>query len=403
MAITEVYPKIALRLSATKSNGSSCGLPEASIWVPVAPTVTSLPPAPAVVVNENPVPAESAILPEDFDYDNPNLCQIFDEILSNVQSEPVYAKETTVTNLILPYNERVSYLARLQIPLNLFRYNYTLKPRISDVNITTKTKTTGVRLYKFKCEKLAVSLVGVDAIIYPVRRLVAATGSFTLGLNNATIIPAKLFADKGSIVTVFAAASISVPGTFSYGWSSTSATTAGSASPIGIGYRRNIHQSLYSAAILSANGARPGVNFKNLRWYVTSAINPTYSILGMNIRLFHCSAVNTDSELTPVSGQTKTNVYSDSVTTEFTKAETVGVLTIPFSSTFQWDGINSIVVESCTTQNQTTYQQQGALRRIATGSINVRRHMWTDDVGSSCNDQAFYTYTDQISIEMDFV
>jgi hypothetical protein len=122
----------------------------------------------------------------------------------------------------------------------------------------------------------------------------------------------------------------------------------------------------------------------------------------MNIRLFHSSAVNANSTLAPISGETKTTVYSDSATTEFIKAETVGVLTIPFSSTFEWNGVDSIVVESCTTQNQTTYQAQGALRRIATGSTNVRRHDWTDNTGSSCSDTPTSTYTDQISIQMDF-
>lgn len=286
--------------------------------------------------------------------------------------------------------------------MNFFRYKYSVKPRTSDALVSVKIRATGVRLYKFKCEKGSFSVTGIDAIIYPTRILVAAQGGLLLTVSDASIMPPKLFADTGSFVTSFSPATFQVPGMFSYGWASTVGTSVGNPSPIGIGYRRNIHQSLYTKDILLANGARVGAKFKRLRWYVTAAINPTYSILGMNIKLFHSTALNASLVLSPKSGETKTVVYSDASTVEFTQAETVGVLQINFLTDFVWDGINSIVVETCTSQNQTTYQSQGALRMIEDGSNNMRRYDWTDAAGSSCGDTPSATASSQIAIQMDF-
>lgn len=401
MTITSVNLAINLKALALKINSSACGLQQTAIWMAVAPTVTTLPPAPAVVVNSTPRPPESKPVPEGFDYDNPNLCQIFDDLLVEV-NDAIYEEEFTPSVLILPYNEISKYYGYLRTYLNLYRYNYSLKPREQEILNTLKVKATSIRLYKFKCEKLSLTTTGTDAKIYPTRFLRAATGNLNLELLPAIISPIKLIGERGPIILTLNEAFISIPGTFSYGWSSTTSTSVGSGSPIGIGYRRNIHQSIYSPSILSANGARPGARFKNLRWYVVSAINPSYSILGMNIRLFHTSATNATNILTPISGESKVVVYSDSSTTEFTKAETVGVLQINFLTNFTWNGVNSIVVESCTSQNQLSYSSQGSLRNIFFGD-DVRRHSWVDSSGSSCGDTPLGTFQNQISIQMDFI
>lgn len=400
MSITNANVICRLRALVSRSSTGNCAQPQQEIWFPVAPTVTQLPPVPAETINPTPIPANSAELPPDFDLDNPDLCSLFTSILSE-STDAVYEVELEVASLVLPFNETVVRTALLRTYFDLYRFNYSLKPRLQNVSLVAKAKSTSVRLYKFKKASLALSVAGQDAKIYPTRILVAAKATFVITAFDAAITPVRIFCDKGTFTTSFAAAAIQVPGMFSYGWASAVGTALGDPSPIGIGYRRNIHQSLYSKDILLANGARAGAVFKNLRWYVTTAISPSYSILGMNIRLFHSTALNASSTLTPKAGETKTVVYSDASTIEFVKAETVGVLQINFLTNFVWDGVNSIVVESCTSQNQTNYQSQGGLRKID-GSVAVRRHSWTDNTGSSCGDTPTSTYTDQISIQMDF-
>jgi len=402
MSITNVSVISRLRVLVSRSASDNCAPPQEEIWFPVAPTVTQLPPAPAEVINLTPIPADSADLPEDFDVDNPDLCLLFTSILSE-RNDPVYEIELEAPSLVLPYNETVVRVALLRTYFELYRFNYSLKPRLQNVSLVGKVKSTSVRTYKFKKASLALSASGQDATIRPTRAVIAAKGSLSLVGSSATLKPIKLFGDTGSFVTSFSAASVAVPGTFSYGWASTTETGVGQASPINIGYRRNIHISLYSPTIMLANGARAGGRIVRLRWYITGAISPNYSILGMNIRLFHTTATNTSGNVDPVSGTTRTTVYSDASTVEFTKAETTGVLTIEFPEPFTWNGTNSLVVESCTSQNQTNYASQGSMRNIVTGSTGVRKYSWTDNAGSSCSSTPGSVLTDQIAVQMDFI
>lgn len=402
MSTTNASVILRLRALVSRSASDNCAPPQEEVWFPVAPTVTQLPPAPAEVINPTPIPANSADLPEDFDVDNPDLCLLFTSILSE-SNDPVYEVELEATSLVLPYNETVVRVAQLRTYFELYRFRYSLKPRLQNVNLLGKVKSTSVRTYKFKKASLTLSASGQEATIRFARVLIAATGSLSFTGLAAAFKPIKLFGDTGALVTSFSDAHVAVPGTFSYGWASTTQTAAGEASPIGIGYRRNIHISLYSQAIMLANGARAGGRIVRLRWYVTGAVSPNNSILGMNIRLFHTTATNTSGNVDPISGTTRTTVYSDASTVEFTKAETTGVLTIEFSQPFTWNGTNSLVVESCTTMNQNNYASQGSLRNLVSGSTGVRKYSWTDSSGSSCGSTPGNVLTDQIAVQMDFI
>lgn len=184
---------------------------------------------------------------------------------------------------------------------------------------------------------------------------------------------------------------LSISGDFEYGWASTSANTTTSQTPINIYYRRNIYQTIYTAAELTAAGVLAGANFTSLKWYIYGAVPANNSILGMNIFLFHTTASNGSVAATPVTGTSKVTVYSDSSTTEFTLVETTGEKTINFgggssgtaSSSFTWDGVNNICVESCTSQNQTNYTTAGT-QRIVNGVTNGGRFSRTDSIGTSC-------------------
>lgn len=401
MSVTNASIPVRLRALISRSASNQCTPPEEEIWFPVAPTVTALPPVPAETVNPETIPADSAMLPVDFDVDDPDLCALFTSILSE-SNDPVYERELNVASLVLPYNETIVHTALLRTYLNLYRYHYSLKPRQQDAFITNRIKYYIVRLYKFKKTQVAYSITGKDAAVRKTWVLTAQKGTFSVVAPDTVIRPVRIFGETGSVAVNFASALVAVPGTFSYGWSSTT-NTGTAANPISIEYRRIIHQTLYTAAILSANGARSGARFVNLRWYVTSAIPASNSILGMNIKIFHTDSTASSGYFTAKTGTSKVTVYSDSATTEFTKAESLGVLQIDFTTEFQWDGVSSIVVESCTSQNQTNYGVFGGLRNFTSSSLNVRRYYWVDSSGSSCNTDAGYAGVNYIATQMDFI
>lgn len=63
MTITSAGISFKLRTLVSRSATSGCTPPDEEIWFPVAPTVTQLPPAPAITVNAETIPADSAVLP----------------------------------------------------------------------------------------------------------------------------------------------------------------------------------------------------------------------------------------------------------------------------------------------------------------------------------------------------
>lgn len=197
-----------------------------------------------------------------------------------------------------------------------------------------------------------------------------------------------------------------ITGNFNYGWTSTTQHASSTTSPINIYYRRNIYQTIYTAAELTAANVPPGASFNRLIWHVYNAVPAANSILGMNIRLFHTTAADGSVVAGPVSGQSKTTVYADATTTEFTLAETLGDLIVNFgggsaggaSSSFVWDGVNNICVESCTSQNQVNYLTNGIMRIVT--FTNGGRASRTDAAGNSCGDTPNTVFAQKISTSM---
>ena len=201
-----------------------------------------------------------------------------------------------------------------------------------------------------------------------------------------------------SIVTIN---NVSAPagGTFSYQFASASSNGIQAASHVNVYFRRNIFQSIYTAAELTANGATSGATFNNLRWAITGAVPAGNSARGLNIRLFHTTAENGATLATAIGS--KTTVYSVSDVTDVTQFESVGTALFNFSNTFTWDGTNNICIESCTAQNETNYTSAGTQRVFNTTSGG--RYSWSDSAGTSCSDTPVTTTAYKPSVEMDFV
>jgi hypothetical protein len=200
---------------------------------------------------------------------------------------------------------------------------------------------------------------------------------------------------------------LSIEGFFEYGWTSTGQNLSSGAAPINVYFRRIIYQTIYTAAELTAAGVPSGAFFNQIIWNITEAVPSNNSILGMNIRLFHTPAANGSTTAVPVTGTSKVTVYSDLSTTEFTLVETTGDKAINFgggssgtsSSSFQWDGVNNVCVESCTSQNQTNYAASGR-QRVVSGVASGGRNSRTDSAGNSCNEAPSTSLSYKVSTRM---
>jgi hypothetical protein len=191
----------------------------------------------------------------------------------------------------------------------------------------------------------------------------------------------------------------SIQSAFSYGFSSSESNTNQIPVPCNIWYRRNIFQTVYTAAELSANGAVAGAQFNNLKWYITDAVPSTESVRGLNIKIFHTTNTDSSSAASPIS--TKTTVYSVSDATDVTQFESLGPCTFNFTNTFTWDGVNNICIESCTAENELQYLARGTQRIVNVANGSISRQI--DANGTSCGDTPNQTGRPfKLSVEMDY-
>jgi hypothetical protein len=231
-------------------------------------------------------------------------------------------------------------------------------------------------------------------------------------VTNATLPPAssteageiyfndsddKLYISKGD-GSYQVKSSFSQPtGTYEYGWSSSSSNgTYSQGHPINIWFRRNIFQTVYDTSDLSS--VEDGAIFRNLKHYVTNAISNSYSARGLNIRLFHTTA-SKGSDASPISGESKTTVYSIANGTDVSQWQSTGEQTFTFSTPFEWNGADNICIEYCTAQNQNRYRNDGQARVVNETGSRYRR---TDASGSSCSDSPSASVSQRPSIKMDY-
>lgn len=190
------------------------------------------------------------------------------------------------------------------------------------------------------------------------------------------------------------------PGTFEYGWTSTDSHAVNNPGPINTWYRRTISQTLYTAAELTADGVPSGATFNNITWHVVNANDPSRSVRGFNCRIFHTNS-STGNQHNVLTGTTKTLVYSDGATTDFTLTESTGDKTLTFTNGFTWNGTNNICVEYCTSQNEGGYTQRGTVRCV-NNVTNGLYWTWTDSSGNSCSSYPSGSKSYKISIKMDY-
>ena len=189
-------------------------------------------------------------------------------------------------------------------------------------------------------------------------------------------------------------------GTFSYQYSSVISNETTVQSPVNIYYRRNIFQTVYTAAELIANGAVSGCIFRNLKWYITGAVPSAYSVRGLNIRLFHTTTNNGTAIASSIGGESKITVYSVSDTTDVLEFESIGDAEFGFTAPFVWNGVNNICIESCTAQNEFNWFAAGTQKVFTV--VNGSRYSQNDNAGTSCSESPSEVANFKPSVQFDF-
>lgn len=277
---------------------------------------------------------------------------------------------------------------------------------MSQLNVNAFQHTNGTNAITFANPRMEPSRLVIpnvtDATLPPVSQTIPGEMYFNSTDKRLYISDGTNYSTKSSFTTP--------SGTFSYAWTSTSQNGTSQPAPINIYFRRNIFQTVYTTDELLNNGVEDGAIFRNLKWNITGAVPANNSILGFTLRLFHTTTTNGQTLAGPITGESKTTVYSDTSSTEFTLVESTGIKTITFgggnntgvtrSSTFEWNGIDNICVESCMSQNQTNWTSAGQQRIISFSSGS--RYSWTDSTGNSCNDNPSGVVSYKPAVQMDF-
>lgn len=166
---------------ARRASSAYCSIPTASIWFPVAPGVTTLPAAPAEVVNPAPAAANQATLPPDWDDAAPDLCYLFQDILPTDQG-PVFPSELTPDYVLEPFNETVILLGITRAVLAVADVPYSLNLGTTEVVAVTRT-SVAVIVAILSADAAAYAVTGQDAIL--TASLQPVTGSYVITGQDA--------------------------------------------------------------------------------------------------------------------------------------------------------------------------------------------------------------------------
>jgi hypothetical protein len=214
--------------AARRGASSFCAINTTALWFPVAPGTTSLPAAPAEVVNATPAAANQATLPPDWNDDAPDLCYLFQDILP-VDVPPVFPVELTVSYVLPPFLETVEVVGIVKTKLVVSDLPYALALPGESVVAVTRT-TLSMIDYSMTADagSLAVDgqavdmrqgwalaagtgamvITGQDAgmVLYPTAVLSAAAG--TLAITGQDAGPFLLVADAGTLAITGQAATL---------------------------------------------------------------------------------------------------------------------------------------------------------------------------------------------------
>jgi hypothetical protein len=132
--------RIRIFPSVSKIASGGCGLNPSNCWLPLPPGGVSTPflLVPAFITNAETIPEDSIPVPDDFDFDNPDLCAVFNGPVEPTQN-PVYEKSLEADFIIPPYYEIDLIEGRLRSFIEVESFAYKLK-QTQEQPLTIKVK-----------------------------------------------------------------------------------------------------------------------------------------------------------------------------------------------------------------------------------------------------------------------
>lgn len=134
------------------------------IWFPVPPTMVDLPTAPTPTPGAGLVPANSTVVDQCFDPENISTDQIFNDLLPQTETAPVFESTLDTDKLLLPKNVRVPIRAKLRAVFAILKANYDLTPRLTEFESAVRLAQVTYRLgANVVGESAAYTLTGLPA------------------------------------------------------------------------------------------------------------------------------------------------------------------------------------------------------------------------------------------------
>ena len=148
---------------------------QTAFWFPVLPGLQALPSTPTITTNPDPAPANAVAVPAGFNFDNPDLADLFKNILPKGVA-PVFPRTMgPAAGLIVPpFNEIQRWEARIRVPAEA-----TLLPFSNEI-VHLAAATLKVRIPSVKSDSLLVASgagAGSGKVIAQQVRLPVAKGN----------------------------------------------------------------------------------------------------------------------------------------------------------------------------------------------------------------------------------
>lgn len=161
-----------------------CDPQETAIWFPVTPGAVILPTADPVATDPSPLPPNAVQAPSGFDPDNPDLCELFEEILP-VDVAPVYSSTQDAGVVATPYGLNLNIIALVRTFLAVQAVDYPMEQEAREVTFVVRPRLVlSTYIFKIEPEDAAEVLVednGAGAQFSHIRRLRAYRTTFVVG------------------------------------------------------------------------------------------------------------------------------------------------------------------------------------------------------------------------------
>jgi hypothetical protein len=227
--------------------GASILQAQTAFWFPVLPGLQALPSTPTITINADPAPANAVPVPVGFNEDNPDLADLFENILPRGLA-PLHPKTMDVVAglLVPPYNEIQTWEARIRVGAEVVLLPFSNEIVLAAAATLRLPDETFLALPSEGGSSLTLVITSITAG----RVRIAGTTSATLTVTGTTAGTVRT--PSGSVATLTitgtAAGGVRVTGTTSATLAVTGTAAGTNSTPAAYRYWRITSLSLFNPA-----------------------------------------------------------------------------------------------------------------------------------------------------------